>query len=310
MKNIHRLQSAHGKFVAIVFREEMLKLGSELNALIDLTGSLEELVNNGKEKKSLIDGLNEDARQIRRGLEDIEELTEKSDRLESQIEKLKGEIEKLEVEIKSLKKTSKFREYAESEEKIKGIEEKKKLLEKNILNELSPLKKVLRKVIKLSEDGKCELEPYAIAKEYLEHPVETYLSHDKDSKDLDSILATIKECIESGALRLKNKEKTLAKIETISQGGLGGIKREYSGLVSEESFLREKMQSIGPEKSALETRLHEKELELDSVGREIEETRPKINNAEGHIKNLKAEAESKMSELEGGKVVLLIEGLI
>lgn len=222
LKTIQSFQLNQGKLVAIVFEEEVLKLGGIFNKIIEIQQEI------GKEVEK---------RKIARYKKDeLKHYKEKYKKIEQKINKKNKEIQTLNKEIENLEKELNAIKFDATAKK--KIEEELSILELRILSIIGIISKELKKDKKRNE----------LAENYLKKPLKTFLEDDK--LKIADIIEDLKiKKIKKDELRnLRDKYKALKDEELALKKKLDKI----NNIKEKIRINRMKLEKLEKEKERLE----------------------------------------------------------
>lgn len=222
LKTIQNFQLNQGKLVAIVFEEEVLKLGGIFNKIIEIQQEI------GKEVEK---------RKIARYKKDeLKHYKEKYKKIEQKINKKNKEIQTLNKEIENLEKELNAIKFDATAKK--KIEEELSILELRILSIIGIISKELKKDKKRDE----------LVENYLKKPLKTFLEDDK--LKIADIIEDLKiKKIKKDELRnLRDKYKALKDEELALKKKLDKI----NNIKEKIRINRMKLEKLEKEKERLE----------------------------------------------------------
>lgn len=307
LKTVQKVQVNQGRYVVVVFREEMLKLGTSLNHVIDLTKRLEEIITDQDTLTRQLNGLYSMAEEINHKVRELAELKNRKKGHAKLMGELNTEIARLKEDLKDIERSKAFKDYAEGQERLEDIKKHRNELETLILNQINPLTRVFRKYKKLVEDEKCDLgkSSFEALEDYIVSPTRTFLSEDKEYPLLRTILSGAEKSIKGGVLILdkKEKEKTIARIAGVSRE-LRDIKLRHEELRNKEQAILTKLSAskIVQQRGEVGIKIKANEEKIGQLNDEIKTITEKIDRFEREIPDLKNKIEERLAELEERRV--------
>jgi uncharacterized protein YoxC len=300
LKTIQKLQLGQGRYIAAVFTEEVPRLGTHLNRIIDSVKELGEGIAGEKEKREELETLASKIENLKEGISEGAELENRKREIEERILGLKAEVEDRKGEKERLEKSRGFRSYLHVEESLREKEEEMKGVKERALNLLAPLIRVFRKYKKLMEEGKVKGDLHRL-EDYIREPVDSFLSEGEGSPALKEILEGSEKAVKEGILPLDEKEE--GKIMK-AKVGLEGLKREYKRLEEEREHLLAGITSspVKKRREEMEKGIREIEEEIRGLEGELKEISSREEELGERIPKLKEEIAQAISSLEGREV--------
>ncbi len=290
LKAIQKVQLGQGRYVAAAFEDEVLRLGTVLNRMIDLTKEVGDSLAEENRALTLLQDLGSKSTELNIKIKEMQKSREK-------IAESKKEISKLETEIKALRKESAefensraFQEYLKLAQSFGENRKQRAALESTALNLFGPLARVFRKYKKI-----------AGSEISLEDPVAALFS----GQNYAAILKEMRKAVKSGTLYLdaKEKERTLQKLEK-AIAGVGELKSEYEKILGEEVELESKLSSSPAlkRKEEMEAELKACEKKLGELNGELRSTESSAKEFEKRMLEIKESIQEGLSKVEGGEV--------
>jgi len=292
MKAIQKIQLGKGRYMTIAFRDEMFKIGTTLNMIIDSLNALGETLKEGREE---LDRLRRVISMVKEVIGKVEAVRNAGERdVDGEIKALVEKRRAAENNLRDLLRSREYQEWRGALEKLDDIGEKKSLHRSRIVNSIGPFTRMFRKYKKLIEDGAAKGD-LKVLEGYLQDPVDAFTREGPVCGGINSILNRIRESLENGTLKLGEKEgsKVLAKIK-LELGLMGRLRAEMSEVLKKEKGLQEALASsrVEEKKNALEEKL--KVLVMGIKKLENEKT-----NAAAEAEILRAEVEKLAGKIGG-----------
>lgn len=297
MKTVQIVQLGQGRLVASVFQEEILRLGTVLNRILDASRELKEGTNEKVEALKKLELLREKARRFAEVKASAERLRREREGLEAKAAGLEGEVERLGQELSRLLA-------GRGAERQKGLEAEVEVCRKDLegarakaVGMVSPLRRALKKYKRLLEGRGVE---EALVGGLVEEPASLLGAEGKEFFPLlDGLGASM------GDLDLdpKDAEKARSRIAVL-RSELPKLLMEFSVLRERERALEAEMEAspFGRERAALEVRLKDAKDRVATVQRELDERKIRSENLWKELETLRRVLEDGLSELEGREV--------
>lgn len=299
LKIIHKVQLSHGRYVAVVFRELVLKLGTELNRLIDLTKELDEILKQRDEGITQLHELSHLQEEIKNRIKEKMKAKEKKTELKQKIKELAIEKNNLQEELKGIKDSEASKDYVDLKQKLEDIKKEKNNIRLTILNQLGPLKRVLRKFQRLLEDGEYKTDlPQEMIEGYISRPVETFLSD--SSHAIGDLLEMLVESIKEGKIKLKHREgeKVIRKIHEILKSDFKNLRDNYEKIQLQEDKIKDKISEIKvlDKVEDIKDRLKINEDDTVKLENQLKRISDEVARSKKTIPKLKRDLENGLSE--------------
>ncbi|MFQ5800563.1 MAG: hypothetical protein ACE5HH_02435, partial [Candidatus Hydrothermarchaeales archaeon] len=311
LKAIQAIQLKQGKYMMHAFRNEMLKLGTALNKIIDETKKLEDEVVGVRDFIQEREVVTKNIAFLKEKLGGIDEEKEKAAKQRERAKALDLEVERVEDVIQTLENSQQFKELLKMKEELAAISSAQKNLEGTILKSMSPLMRPFRKYQKSVENGRSSVEKDVLEKlrKYQTSPKTAFASEAPQNLILERILAGLEDAIKKGHINLDKRErkKTLSRIEDLSSGQLKSMLMDLINSKKKEESILQRLS-----KSDVEERREELIKEKESYKKEREEALAAASQQptqDKSLKTYKTEIEKGMSKIEGRPVVVEVPEL-
>ncbi|NOZ76398.1 MAG: hypothetical protein GXO65_01710 [Euryarchaeota archaeon] len=260
LKFVEKLQMGSGRYLALAYEDEVMRIGGCLNRIIDAGKELEESLEGYQERAALAERIRELKGELEAFREKLEGQRHGASSWEGRKEELEGRISGTEEALEALKRS---RDYRDLQEKEAAMEEKEKGMEEiraEVFSLLSPLGRLFRKYHKLLEGTK---EARAVDG-FVRDPVGRFL----EGEDPGYILEGMKKALDQGHLVVKKKEmkRVMPKLERALAADFRGLLRRYRDLEAERAGLSRAIAS-----DAAGKRRRRLERELEAYREELEE---------------------------------------
>lgn len=294
---------SHGNQVAMLFEGKV----DRLRRLLDRLQTMSKDLNTALRKKKLelddFDDLSEDISERERFLEKEKNLRKEKKELEKREQEIESNLEKKESSLESLKRSQRFKELEEIEQKIKELARRKKNIRKKIDSKISDLARPLRKMDKLIERNEHMVSRKVLdgLDSYLNSPVKTALSEDNGLPKLRAVLQELEDVLH-GKMQLSDRErrKRLEEVRDIIENEkIERLRKRYFQVDSELKGLRQERESspLLEKKSRLEKSVQRRELELKSVEKRMSNVQEELFEITEQIKDLTGEIKRKAKSL-------------
>jgi chromosome segregation ATPase len=304
MKVIQKTQLGKGRYMTIAFRDEMLKIGTALNRIIESLNALGEALKEGREELDRLKGVISMAEELISKVEAVRNADKRD--IDGEIKALRENRKAVEGTLVDLLKSGEYKDWKRALEKLEKIREEKAGHRSRIINSIGPFTRVFRKYKKLIEDGAAEGD-LKVLEGYLQDPVGAFTREEPGCGGIKSILNGVRKSVENGALQLGEKEsnKVLAKIE-LELGLMGRLRAEMSEVIKDEKRLQEalarsrveeKKNALEEELKALETGI--KKLENEKINASVEKERLRAD-----VEKLADKIRGELEELEGKTAIV------
>jgi hypothetical protein len=304
LRAIEKIQIGSGRYLALVFEEEIMRIGTRLNRIIDYTKELGESIEDYEQRVSLMEETKKAKERLDRLTRDVMETRKRPALLEKALADTEQEISDTKKELDVLKESPEYRSLLKLETKAGEMGEEMEEIRSRVFTALSPLGRLFRKYQKLME-GTGEVE---IIAGFIHDPVGQF------QKGLGPapILQGIKKAVDGGHLKVKEKEKnrTWPKLEKALETDFEGLLEDYRRLDGERRKIQAAIGSspISTKKDGLEGRLEDAKKRLEDLKKEQDGMEDGIKGVEEERLAAIKELESLLGELEGREVRVVPQG--
>lgn len=302
MKAIQKTQLGKGRYMLIAFREDMLRIGTALNSIIDTLNSLGEGLEEEKKKLSRLRELNSKTDELNRMAGTVRRTDKKGE--DEEIRGLMRKREAAEEKLTKLLKSGEYGEWVKAQKKLESIKKETGGHMSRIVNSFAPLARVFRKYKKLVEEGGVKGD-IRVLEGYLQDPVAAFVNEDPGCNGIKSILRAVQESMEQGLLQLNEKErsKVLGKVRADLQL-IDGLKAEVMETVGVEKRLTEALakSKMDEKKKTLEEEQRTLEGEIKRRENEKLNTAEEAEKAKSDAQKIAAEISQALGEIEGKAV--------
>ncbi|MBD3387342.1 MAG: hypothetical protein GF416_00145 [Candidatus Altiarchaeales archaeon] len=295
LESIAKVNVGDGRYLGAVYPEELQKIQTKCKQLLDSRDMLKEIMEPGEDEKELIavreeyEGLSEDLEGLdglRKSLEDSENhLREETAHVGEMRERLEEVVERLGTgEVKALRDG-----LGSAEKGLKGVESL-------IHSSIAGLARGLRKFSRHS------LPDSKLVERILEDSVEGFL--ESDIVEFQDMLGRFETSVDEGKVRLKDREKVLARIKGVRETLTADVKEQHAKLNAEVREMRSRLDAVDAFKE--ERTLREKIKSGESRMEGFEEEIGRLGGeAEGKAEDVKERMASFAEELREHNVTII-----
>lgn len=253
---------------------------------------------------------------------DIENIDELIDRLTDLLEEaksLKGNESEIQNELQLKeeeyeKLTKKFQNLEQDKiiNELNMIEEEIEKLNGEIRNIIGPLRKTLKKFLKLIDIGDFNASPGTglYITPYLNNPIESFLSEDNDFSHLKSILRDLNNALNTKKLKVKSgtDKKIKIKIKQIEERNLKDIKSQILKLNDQKQSILSRSDYKKKIQIVEELKKEDEQLkrEIDDIKLKLEKNLEDYNKSLNKIGDYKSRIENSIFEITKTQIKLLI----
>lgn len=312
LKMIQNTQLNQGRYLAEVFREEVLKLGTVLNRIIDLIKAIGDSLDEENKALALLQKVGSKSAELVLKTKELQAAEKRGGEIESEISRLHAEMEGAKKELVKFENSEIFKEYLKLTWQLEENKAKKSALKSRAFNLFGPLARVFRKYKKITGEK--------AAGGYLTDPVASlfvedfckeaggfaiFLAKEQGYVAFKSLLESVEKAVKGGAVHLdaREREKTIQKLEE-ALGELQDLKGSIEKIVREEAQLRDKLSSSAAikQKEEMEGAVQYYEEKLGDLNRDLHSIKNNIEEFKSRILKLKENIQEELSKLEGREV--------
>ncbi|HLC58980.1 MAG TPA: hypothetical protein VJH34_00470 [archaeon] len=225
-----------------VFKKESYDV---LNIFKKLHNTITNFRNAVDSKKSSVDLIDQCLMRIHDLEVNIEDFEKAKLHANGILKKIEGNIQvKTDIENKlgGLNNSYEMKEFRSLSEDMDSITRQISDKSNEILNLVSPLEKANRKVMKMIGDGTLVFENGRYIDSFLENPV---LTVSENTETFNTMLNFLERCLLDKKLDLKDREKTLQKINELTAGKrIDEIVKEFKGLEDRKKYLQDRFSNV------------------------------------------------------------------
>ncbi|MEK6976825.1 MAG: hypothetical protein AABX40_00295 [Candidatus Hydrothermarchaeota archaeon] len=299
MKTVQIVQLGQGRLLASVFQEEILRLGTVLNRILDASRELKDGTHERVEALKKLELLREKARRFAEVTASAERLSVEKEGLKAKATGLEGEVERLGQELSRLLDGRGAERQRELEAKLEACRKDLEGARAKAVGMVSPLRRALKKYKRLLEGGGAE---GVLVEGLVEEPASLLGAR---GKELLSRLAGRETSVGDLDLDPKDREKALPRIAV--------LRSALPGLLTEFSALREKERALGAEigaspflreRAVLEARLKDAKETMAAIQQELDRREVESETLGKELETLRRVLGEGLTGLEGREVTI------
>ncbi len=304
LKAIQSVQFKQGRYVAVAFRDEVLKLGTLLNKMIDASNELGKCTGDIARLEDESEEILKHVTRLKELLNESEKGGEEERRKREALIALESEISRLDAALRSLEESTGYREFIKRKEELEGLTDRIDAIEGTVFKHVNSIKRVLRKYEKnLESRGGGDKQLADKLRQYISDPKAAFRSESGGMTHLKEILTGLKEELSKADLRIDPKElgKTYSKVEEFRRW-LEGEGSKIDKLRDEKKVLHDALSGLHIEKEREEILSRKKDLErrLEEES-QVKKTKPVDSSG---IESHKQKIEGLLSNIEKRPVQL------
>ncbi len=285
LESIGKANFGDGRYLQLSYQQLMNDIQVRCKRLLEQSERLGEITGEGEYAA------------LQREYDGIKQLMSSAEDVGSQIKEAEEAVASKESELKTLEsdlhgavQESEGEEVKSVRERVERAESALKSVEDSIHSHVGGLRRVLRKFTRHSPpDAK-------LISSLLDDPVAGFLKSDEGQ--FNSMMLGLKSAVESGRLKLKSREKSLAKVDEALNDLTPALRQEHSKRESDLSAAREAFDGIEVfgRRRRLEGRVESARTDLDGVRSDLSKLRSKLGETEAEVKKRKNVFADKMLE--------------
>ncbi len=290
MKIIQRTQINQGRIIAMFFQEEMPRLGTALNRMIDLQKAIEEGVLEAEKKGERAESIRAKGLELRSAREREKLQKKEAKEKRAEIDEHEEKREKYEKSLERISGSKEFKNLQGTEDEIANAREKLEALESRGRSLLGPLIRVLRKYAREATDKDTK----RITESYIKNPQIALFEREEGATQITRILNEVLGMAERGELTIDKKRRV--KVEN-AVANLGSIKEEHTKAEKEIGELKNELASseIKKEEARATAKVKEAHDDIEKQKREVESSRANAKALKKEIPQLKQELEEALT---------------
>ena len=290
MKIIHRVQINQGRIIATFFQEEMPRLGTELNRIIDSQKAIEDGIENAEKKGERNQNIKEKMAKLQSAKDRERLLKKEAKEAKEKIDEKKESHAKYKEELEKFKQRPDHQKLRELEKELADAREKLASTESKGRNILGPLIRVLRKYAREAKDKDTK----RITESYIKNPQAALFESAEGADVIIKILNEALAMAKRGEIAIEEKRREKVENAVLS---LLGIKGEHNTIKKETQRLKSELasSSVKEEQSVLEDKLREVDRDIEVLKREAESANTNAKEKRVETKRLKKELEEALT---------------
>jgi len=301
VSSLGKIIISHGRYLSIAFEDEIDNIKIKSKRLFEMSGELGERI--GSDVGIFLEAL-EKLNEIEVKLRELRDLDTDRSKLKEKLRRYSEERSELEREVDSLRETREFKELTRTEEELRGVREKLESVELDIYNYINPLRRPMKKFRRFAEVNGYEPEILKSIDGYIQDPVECFLL-DEDG-NLENILVKIRNAIEAGDFKLKDRdrEKVLIRIESALNIDKNKLRERHLELNSLSEYLLKRIESFSVTEKikGLKRDLEHLEREVKTCEDDLDRIEKKSESIERDISGRREELERRLNDIEGYRI--------
>jgi hypothetical protein len=263
------------------------KLKDDLKIMTDGNDEITTIITNQREletKTEKILGIINDIKQSRKSIVD---LVEQKKQLDKTIDELIGKIEHDKEEIMNIRNSSEYTEFLQINEKLDSLSSEKNKIKSEIEHQFTKISRPLNKYVYVSSLDKPQKK---LLVNLISNPYNELV--DSNKQDIIQILESTRKGVQSGAVSVKDTDKSLSQIdETLSI--IDTFIKKIASFNSSKNEIENKLSEFNSEQlQQKESVLNKHQNDKSSLETKIELTENELNNTTElipkHIKSLES----------------------
>jgi predicted nucleic acid-binding Zn-ribbon protein len=287
LKFIEKIQRGDGRYLALVFEEEIVRIGTHLNRILDSVQQLGQTMEDLENRIGLIREamkVKDDVDRLGKG---ILEAREGRASLKDTLAEGEGKVAEIQGELESFVKGQEYLKLVELEARASRLQEEMAGIKSQVFSSLGSLGRLLRKYQRVVEGTDHEEATVALVQD----PVVFFLRGGNPAP----VLEGVKKSLEEGLLKLKEKEmkRTFPKVEKALGVDYPRLLMTYRERKAELEKITAEMES-----SPAARKKAQLELELEASRKRLEALRQEPHRMVEEIKEMESQYQEKIRELE------------
>lgn len=291
LKIIHRTQLNQGRIIATFFQEEMPRLGTALNRIIDLQKSIEEGIEDAEKEGERTAGIKAKVLELRSAREREKLLKKEAKEKRAEIGELEEKRAECEKDLERIRGSPEYKKLQHKEDEIASTRERLEALESRGRSLLGPLIRVLRKYAREAKDKDTK----RITESYIKNPQKALFEEAEGASKITKILNEVLGMVERGELTIDKKRREKVENAVVN---LGSIKEEHTATEKEIKQLKNELASseMKKEEARVTARLKEAHDGIEKLKSDAESSKANAKDLKGEIKQLKKQLEEALKE--------------
>ena len=299
---------AHSRYVTVLFGQQVQNVSRSIHKLNGSAAGLKGAIMENDREIQMFDGISSKIARQR-------DLLQLRTYMRAQRESLDGRIKELENSIKAegtgldqLINSQELKQMENVRHELDQIERKIIRIKGEASSAISNLGRPFKKMKKLALDEKHPLDrdKLRMLDLCIDEPLEAFLSEGENMPKLTVLLRDLEDIIKNEKIKInpREREKKLAHIRAMLDGGLLDLKRRYEGALAEK-VAKEQAYATSPllkQKAELERSLEAHRSELEKIQSEFKGLTKEMEDVEGEIGQGKSKLEDEASIVLGVKL--------
>lgn len=286
LDNMKKVPPKQAILLSKYFKKEASQIVKILKNVEDSLKEMKGLLSDGK-TISLISKINSQVNIITDMGKKFRDLEQQEKILGEKIKEAKSEKERRQGDLKKLLKSEDYRELVDSRERAKGMKQEKDDLANEIREEISSIRRPLKKYEHiLRNDASIPREKRISFEKLIHSPVKTILREGGESV-LNEVISRVEEAMEKGMISLKESE--MKKFREFSERAKGG---RISELKKRHGELKGRIEEGEKRKDRADVF-----SEREKIKREIEQFDHEVSEYERNLENISKGKKSTRSEI-------------
>lgn len=294
LNEIRKMTPKQIYLLSTYFKKESLQVIADIKLVDKRLDDLKKFLDNEGKVMWLLNEVNSKTDDYLKTKEKLDDLFKKESDIKKQIKELERIAAKTSSDLQDFLKSSQWKDLEKEQEEIETLSRKESELKYQITEELSAIKRPLKK---LEHAAYFSKDQRAVLEKFIHSPMKTLFEHGESK--LGEILLNMKKMTEEGKIQLKESE--IEKIEEITQkiesGSFSNSKHEYENMTREIKNKKQDMEKEQPDmikrKEGIEKEKEFTEQDMERLKKELEEI---VRNQE-RIKNELLEKKTYLENL-------------
>jgi hypothetical protein len=301
LKIIHTVQMNQGRIIAMFFQEEIPRLGTALNCIIDNQKSIEESIEDADKKGQHTASIKAKAMELRSAKDSEKQSKKKAKEKRAQVSELEKKRTEYEEGLEKLRDSPEHAKLQETKNEIINIQEKIAAVESKGRSLLGPIIRVLRKFAREAHDKETK----KTTELYIKSPQKALFEKEEGATKITLILKEVLGMADRGELKVdeKRREKVLNALAS-----LGSIKEEHTALQKEKQEIERRLESSGikEEEEKIKSKLEYTKTEIEKLKAELVSAKGLAKEKRAEIKTLKKGLEEDLTGEMGQDITIEI----
>jgi len=300
--------TAHGRYVAILFDQQVQNVSRSIHKLNGSAAGLKGIIMENSREIGMFDGISSKIARQRDLLQLRTYMRAQKESLDGQVKELENTVKVEGAELDRLVNSQELKQVENIRHELDQIERKIIRIRGEASSAISNLGRPFKKMKKLALDGKHPLDRSKLRMLDLciDEPLKAFLSEGENMPELTALLQDLEGIIKNEEIKINPRErrKRLAHIRAMLDGGLFDLKRRFEGVLEEkaEKGREYAMSPLLKQKAELEESLDARRSKLDRIKSELNGTVKEMEKTEEEIRRNGSELEGEASTVLGAKL--------